>query len=150
MDTITIPNINNYTQEIIDGTLVLTPLVKEHNLLNDYNLLNSKIKNCYVTNHQGNTIITKKKKYQSILTDIWAEMPVNVIFKESSFNFKLTNENGKKGYCYIPKCNFSVQSKSADLCLKEIIKMCKINRYKICISIELDNGNVINFEETYR
>ena len=143
-------NINNYTQKVIDGTLVLTPIIKEYDLLNKFNLLGSKIKNCCVTNHQDNTIITTKKKYQSILSDIWAEMPVNVIFKESSFNFKFTKENGKKGYYWIPQCNFSVQGKSADLVLKEIIKMCKINRFKISISIELDNCNVINFEETYR
>ena len=27
-DIITIPNINNYTQEIIDGNLFLTPIIK--------------------------------------------------------------------------------------------------------------------------
>ena len=75
MEVIQIPNIANYSQEIVEGVLVLTP--KKLNMTEDelYKLClgKSKIMGCKVSKQDA--IISNKTKYLSILKDIWKSMP---------------------------------------------------------------------------
>ena len=143
---IRIPNIDQYTQEIINGELILRPK-EEYITENDLNMTlitNSKIKECLIKN--GNKIITIKKKYRRILIDIWKSMPTQKILQTTTFNFKLTKEIGKRGYKWCDDIQMSFQDKDAKGTLKEIINMVKVNNLTIKLSIKLDTGRIINFK----
>lgn len=146
---IRIPNINNYHQEIINNELVLTPIYNYISLdeLFDKNLSNSKINYCIITDTDAdNEIISNSIKYNRILIDIYKYLPASFILQNTTFNIKLTNENGNKGYIWYSEINMSVQNKDANGTFKEIIKMINLNSYKIDIGIELSNNEKINYK----
>ena len=145
-ETIRIQNINNYIQEIIDGTLILTPK-KEYitdNEINNINIKKSKIQECLISNK--NVIISTNTYYRSILNDIWKSMPTQKILQHTTFNVKLTNENGEKGYTWNSDINMSVQNKDANFTFKEIVNMVKVNNYTLCICIKLETERIIHFK----
>jgi hypothetical protein len=146
---IRIPNINNYHQAIINNELVLTPIYNYITLdeLLDKNLTNSKINYCIITDiNADNEIISNSIKYNRILIDIYKYLPASFILQNTTFNIKLTNENGNKGYHFYSEINMSVQAKDANGTFKEIIKMINLNNYKIDIGIELSNNEKINYK----
>ena len=146
---IRIPNINNYHQAIINNELVLTPIYNYITLdeLLDKNLTNSKINYCIITDtNTDNEVISNSIKYSKILIDIYKYLPASFILQNTTFNIKLTNENGNRGYTWYSEINMSVQRKEANLTFKEIIKMINLNNYKIDIEIELSNGEKINYK----
>ena len=147
---IRIPNINNYHQAIINNELVLTPIYNYITLdeLLDKNLTNSKINYCIITDtNTDNEVISNSIKYSKILIDIYKYLPASFILQNTTFNIKLTNENGNRGYTWYSEINMSVQRKEANLTFKEIIKMINLNNYKIDIEIELSNGEKINYKD---
>ena len=73
-------------------------------------------------------------------------MPASFILQNTTFNIKLTNENGNKGYIWYSEINMSVQNKDSNGTFKEIIKMINLNSYKIDIGIELSNNEKINYK----
>ena len=85
-------------------------------------------------------IISTKKKWQSILTDIWRTMPITKMVQSTTFKMKISNENGKKGYYWRGDLGVSFQSKDASGTLKEILHMLKVNKYTINMSIKLKTG----------
>ena len=145
-ELIRIPNIENYIQEIINGELILTPK-KQYITENELNMtlfLHSKIEECIIK--KGEDIISTKTKYLSLLVDIWKSMPTQKILQTTTFNFKLTNENGVKGYKWCDDINMSVQHKDATGTLKEIINMVKVNKLTINLSIKLETGKIVYFK----
>ena len=146
---IRIPNINNYHQAIINNELVLTPIYNYITLdeLLDKNLTNSKINYCIITDtNTDNEVISNSIKYSKILIDIYKYLPASFILQNTTFNIKLTNENGNRGYTWYSEINMSVQGKDSNGTFKEIIKMINLNNYKIDIGIELSNGEKINYK----
>ena len=142
-DIIRITNIENYQQEIVDGTLILTPkktYITESEL-SSIGLENSTILSCSIKN-EDETISTKVT-YRSILIEIWKSMPTQKIFQNTTFNFKLSNENGLKGYNWSPEINMSFQNKDSKNTMKEIINMAKLNKYTINICIKLESNKII-------
>ena len=91
-------------------------------------------------------IISTNNTYRSILIDIWKSMPAQKILQTTSFNFKLTNENGAKGYKWHDDIHMSFQDKSATGTLKEILNMAKVNKLTINLSIKLETGLIIHFK----
>ena len=144
---IRIPNIDNYHQAIINNELVLTPIYNYITLdeLLDKNLTNSKINYCIITD-ADNEVISNSIKYSNILIDIYKYLPASFILQNTTFNIKLTNENGNRGYTWYSEINMSVQGKNSNGTFKEIIKMINLNNYKIDIEIELSNGESINYK----
>jgi hypothetical protein len=146
-DIIEIPNISNYKQEIINDKLILTPIyiiVNETELLSkEFN--NSKINYCIIKDNNDDIISNDKNKWFPILKDIYISLAASTILQNTTFNIKLTNENGNKGYEYCPEVNMSIQRKDANGTLREIIKMIKINNYKIDIVIKLQSNDLIKF-----
>lgn len=144
-EIIRIPNIEGYTQEIINGELVLTP--KEQYItedeLNKTVLNSSKILECIVSN--GSETISNKLRYRSILADIWKSMPTQKILQTTDFNMKLTNEYGVNGYKWCQELNLSIQNKDAKFTMKEILNMIKVNNYSIKIHIQIDTNKIIKF-----
>ncbi len=145
-EIIRIPNIENYTQENINGELVLQlkSIYITEDELNRTILNSSKILDCIVKN--GEDIVSNKTKYRSILDDIWFSMRAQKILQTTKFNMKLTKENGLYGYKWCPRLNLSIQNKDANYTIKEIINMVKVNNYSIQITIKLETDKIIKFK----
>ena len=146
-ELIRIPNIENYTQEIINGELILTPKKQymTENELNITQITNSTIEECLIKKEEE-TISINKTSFRSVLVDIWKSMPTQKILQTTQFNFKLTNENGIKGYHWCHAIRMSFQSKDARATLKEILNMVKVNKLTIKLSIKLETGRIVHFK----
>ena len=68
------------------------------------------------------------------------------ILQETTFNFKLSNENGYNGYLWCEDINMSFQNKDAKNTIIEILKMIKVNNYYIDLIIKLQTGKIINYK----
>lgn len=145
-EQIRIPNIENYTQEIINGELILTPKKNyiTENELNMTHITNSSIVECVIKKKEEN-ISTTKTSYRSVLVDIWKYMPTQKILQTTTFNFKLTEENGEKGYNWCPDISMSFQNKDSKGTLIEILNMVKVNKLTIKLTIKLETGRIIYF-----
>jgi hypothetical protein len=145
-EQIRIPNIKNYIQEVINGELILTPIKQylTETELNDTHIKHSTILECLIKKKDEK--ISTKKKYRSILIDIWKTIPAQKILQTTTFNFKLTNENGKKGYKWCDDINMSFQNKDTRGTLKEILNMVKLNKLTINLSIKLETDRIIYFK----
>jgi len=145
-EVIRIPNIENYTQEIINGELILTPKKNyiTENELNMTHFTRSTIEECVVKKEEE--VISTNKTYRSVLVDIWKFMPTQKILQTTTFNFKLTNENGEKGYKWCDDIHMSFQNKDATGTLKEILNMVKVNKLAINLSIKLETGRIVYFK----
>jgi len=146
MDIIRVPNIENYTQEIKDGVLILTPKpvsITEDELISQ--LTHSTIKECIVKH--GDETISSATKYRSITIDIWKSMPTQKILQTTTFNFKLTNENGLNGYEWCDSIRMSFQNKDSKGTFKEIIHMLEVNQYTIYIRVQLSSGKIVIFQK---
>ena len=145
-ELIRIPNIENYTQEIINGELILTPKKQymTENELNMTKIKHSTIEECIIKKEEEN--ISTNTSYRSVLVDIWKSMPTQKILQTTTFNFKLTNENGEKGYKWCDDINMSFQNKDAIGTLKEILNMVKVNKLTIKLSIKLETGRIVHFK----
>ena len=145
-ELIRIPNIENYTQEIINGELILTPKKQyiTENELNITQITNSTIEECVIKKEEET--ISTNTRYRSVLVDIWKSMPTQKILKTTTFNFKLTNENGEKGYKLCDDIHMSFQNKDAIGTLKEILNMVKVNKLTIKLSIKLETGRIVHFK----
>ena len=145
-ERIRIPNIENYTQEIINGELILTPKKQymTENELNMTHITSSNIEECIIKKEEAH--ISTNTSYRSVLIDIWKSMPTQKILQTTTFNFKLTNENGVKGYKWCDDIHMSFQNKDAIGTLKEIINMVKINKLTIEMSIKLETGRIVHFK----
>ena len=87
------------TPEIINNLLILTPKKQyiTENELNMTQVKQSVITECLIK--KEDEVISKNTKYRSIFAvDIWKNMPTQQILQTSTFNFKLNNENGEKGF----------------------------------------------------
>jgi len=102
--------------------------------------------NININNVDGLSISSGKTKYKQILVDIFKTMGPTTIIKNSTFNFKLTNEHGLNGYHWDPCLKLLIQSKCANDTLMEIIRMVKFNKYTIKISIKLETDEIIHFK----
>lgn len=139
---IKIPNINSYDQEIIDGTLVLTPkktYITESILLSK-DLTNSNIIYCKLKDAELN-----KLKYRAVLIEIYKDIPTNQILQNTTFNFKLKKIN-EDGYSWCDDINMSMQNKNSNGTIIEIIKMIKITNYKFEIGIKLSNDDIVYYK----
>ena len=145
-DLIRIAKIENYTQEIINGDLILTPKKQylTENELNMTQITHSSIVECLIQKEEEK--ISTEKSYRGALIDIWKSMPTQKILQTTSFNFKLTNENGKKGYYWCDEIKMSFQNKDAEQTLKEIIRMVKENKLTIKLIIKLETGRMVHFK----
>jgi hypothetical protein len=159
-EVIRIPNIKNYTQKFINGELILTPIQNNINkkYISENELINIMLTppliiniSCIINKDNENisTNISSKSILvclRSVLVDIWKYMPTQKILQNTTFNFKLTDENGQKGYKWCSDIHMSFQDKNAQLTLTEILSMIKINNMSINLYIKLENGTDIYFK----
>ena len=149
-ETIRIQNIQNYIIEYINGDLILTPKQQPIYITEDEVMLipvtGSTILKYNIHNVDGLPISSGKTKYKKILVDIFKMMEPTTIIRNSTFNFKLTNEHSLNGYHWDPCLKLSIQNKCANETFKEIIRMVKFNKYTIQISIKLETDEIIHFK----
>jgi len=140
MEVIRIPNIETYDQAIIGGILILTPkksYIEEFEFMR-LSFKGSTILNCSVKGNES--VVSDKKKYRQILVEIWKTMPTQLVLQNTTFNFKLTDEKGEKGYDWCKDINMSFQGKDATGSVKEIINMIHLNKYTLDISVKTEEG----------
>ena len=149
-ETIRIQNIQNYIIEYINGDLILTPKQQPIYITGVKLMMTpvtgSTVLECNIKNVECFPISSERNKYAPILIDIFEMMEPTTIIKNSTFNFKLTNEHGLNGYHWDPCLKLSIQSKCANNTLMEIIRMVKFNKYTIQISIKLETDEIIHFK----
>jgi hypothetical protein len=145
-ELIRIPNIENYTQEIINGELILTPKKQyiTENELNMTQITHSTIEECIIKKEGAK--ISTNQSYRSVLVDVWKSMPTQKILQTTSFNFKLKKKSGEKGYRWCDDIQMSFQDKSAAGTLKEIVNMVKLNKLTLDLSIKLETGRIVHFK----
>ena len=116
----------------------------EHEL-NMTQITRSTIEECLIK--KGEKIISKNRHhYRSVLVDILKSMSTKQILENTTFNFKLINQNGEKGYRWCRHINMSVQNKDATGTLTEILNMVKVNKLTIKLSIKLETGRIVHFK----
>ena len=90
--------------------------------------------------------ISTNNNYRSVLIDIWKSIPTQKILQSTTFNFKLTEENGEKGYRWCDDIRMSFQNKDDTGTLKYIVNMVKVNKLTIDLSIKLETGRIVYFK----
>jgi len=150
-EIIRVQNIQNYIIEYINGDLILTPKQQQPIYITEDELMltsvsGSSILECNIKNVECFPISSGRNKYAPILIDIFEMMDPITIIKESTFNFKLTDEDGLHGYHWYPCLKLSIQSKCANDTLKEIIRMVKFNNCSIKLCIKLKTAEIIHFK----
>lgn len=144
---IRIPNIKNYTQEIVNGELILTPKQQKHrhiteNEFDNTNFSGSFIVECEVKKEEE--IISTNKKYICVLIDIWKTMPTQKILQTTTFRFREAHANCVKGYNWCDEIRMSFENKDVKETLKELLHMVKVNNYSINLTVKLESGEIIH------
>ena len=141
---ITIPNIEEYTQQIIKGNLILTriePILTE-TLLFEKCLRGSIILECKI----NNDILDKHNynKYKKILLFLYSKTNRQTIIDKTTLNIS-TDKLHSKGFEYHDNLQLSIQGVESKRTLKEIINFIKILNYKMEIKIKLKDDKIIKF-----
>lgn len=146
MLTCAIPNIENYTQEVINNNLVLTP--KTCNItedqMNKTAFSKSAILYSLITT-SDDKYVSNKGTYYQLLQDVWMSMPLSAIIQHTTFDIKLTKESGHQGYWWNDDLHFSVRLKNANDTIKELVNMVKISNYRMKLTIQLKNNTILKF-----
>jgi hypothetical protein len=138
---ITIPNIQEYTQQIINGNLVLTriiPFVNE-GILFTKNLRGSTIIECKINNNNNEI-----KKYKKLLIHLYSTTDIETILQNTTLNIS-QQEIYDRGFEYYNGLGISIQGADARRTLKEIINIVKIKNFSMELKIKLRNDEVIRF-----
>ena len=140
-NTITIQNIQQFTQQIINGNLVLTritPFIDEATLFRK-NLRGSTITECKI-NNVNNDI----HKYKKLLINLYSTTDIETILQNTILNIS-REEIYDKGFEYYKQLGVSIQGAEAKRTLKEIINIIKIKHYSMELKIKLKNNDIIRF-----
>jgi hypothetical protein len=143
--SIIINNISSYNFQIINNNLHLTPI---NDYLNENEIYRHDLKNSEILEAKLNGEIIRNPNYYKILKMIWKETAVNIILQHTIFNFKLSIESIKGGDNYIwnDDIKLAFQTRNLNHAFKEIVNMCKINKFTIELKINLKNNIIILFK----
>lgn len=140
-NTITIPNIQEFTQHIIDGNLILTritPFIDEATLFKK-NLRGSIIVDCKINNINNDI-----HKYKKLLIYLYSTTDRETILQNTILNIS-QQEKYDKGFKYYKNLDLSIQGADARRTLKEIINIINIKNYIMELKIKLKNDEIISF-----
>lgn len=147
----TIPNIEKFTQQIVNGSLVLTtsnPNIEEFAPqidaphLDEDALFSKDFGNSKIIECKINNIDIINRKYIKIIRYLYSFMNRETILQNTKLNI-LREEKNDDGFKYYPKLGISIQGINSKLCLREIINIIKIQRYNINIKIKLQNNEIV-------
>jgi hypothetical protein len=140
-NTITIPDIQEYTQQILDGALVLTrinPFVDEATLFRK-DLRGSSIEDCKINN-----VIRPIRKYNTLLIELYSTTNVQTILQNTILNISQEQKN-EQGFKYYSNLGLSIQGAESKRTLREIIKIVRIKNYSMELKIKLKNDEIVRF-----
>ncbi len=145
-DIIRIPNIDTYFMEIVNGELVLTPrnnyITEDEFQQTDFTF--SRIME-YTVRTREQVISSTKRKYRSILREIWSYMPKSRLLRTTTYKMDDIRRDGYK-YKWDYKLNLYVQDKDANGAVRELFHMVRVNHYSLHIIIQLQTERVIKFK----
>lgn len=143
--SIIINNISGYTFQIIDNRLHLTPI---NEYLKEYEVYRYDLKKSEILEAKLNGEIIRHPNYYKILKLIWKETAINIILQHTIFNFKLSIDDikGNDNYIWNDDIKLAFQTRNLNHTFKEIVNMCKINKFTIELKINLKNKNIILFK----
>lgn len=144
MEEIRVPNIQNYTQKIVDGVLILKP--KQIYATEDEvaeSITNSVIVSCLVKGVQNDASLSTLESLRFILLNIWKRMPAQKILQTTTFNFKLTDEDN---YKWSPEIKMFIQPKNTTNTFKELCNMIRVNKTTIELTIKNKAGKILYFK----
>ena len=116
--------------------------------MKDYEVYRYELKKSEILEAKLNDTIIKNPSYYKILKMIWKLTPVNIILQHTIFNFKLDVDSikGDDSYIWNEEINLAFQTRSYNNAFKEIVNMCKVNKFDIILKIKLSNDNIISFK----
>ena len=118
--------------------------------LNNTDLAYSEILKYDIKEQEKITSTGEKTKYRNliiiVIKSLFHTMSIEEIKKHGNLNLLQTKENGKKGYHWCDDIQMSLQSKSATETLKGIVKMIKVSKFNIELSIKLKTGSIVHFK----
>jgi len=141
MNTITIQNITDYSQQIINGNMVLTrinPFIDEPSLFKK-NLRGSSIVECKINN-----INLDINKYKKLVIHLYYKINVETILQYTKLNIS-REERYDKGFEYYKHLGLSIQGADARRTLNEIINIIKLKHYNMELKIKLKPDEIICF-----
>jgi len=140
-NTIVINNIEEFTQEVVNGGLVLTRIVPflDESTLFQRDFCGSKIIGCKFNGVQINL-----RKYKKLLVFIYSTVDKETILQHTILNI-VEAELRTKGFRYYNQWELSIQGVDARKTLKEIINIIKVKSYQLELKIKLKTGELIGF-----
>ena len=157
---IEIPNYNNYTQTVENGTLILTPkpfididttqllaMDVKHSHLIDCSILSNETELLTIDRR---VISTGSKDWLAVAIDIWKSMVpqdghIQRLLQATTYNYRLTT-NGDNGYKYIPGLGMAFQRKDTSGTIREIIHLVRHNSYGMVMLFKSVNGITYRFQ----
>ncbi len=103
----------------------------------------SKILDCLIDNKKP-----ERLTYRNILINVLKKMSKQNILKLSSFNFKEEKVYDDNGHNWCEDIQLSIQNKDATNTLKEIIRLCEINKFSLLLKIQLSTKEIITYRST--
>ncbi len=103
----------------------------------------SKILDCLIDNKKP-----ERLTYRNILINVLKKMSKQNILKLSSFNFKEEKVYDDNGHNWCEDIQLSIQNKDATKTLKEIIRLCEINKFSLLLKIQLSTKEIITYRST--
>ena len=140
-NTITIYKIEDFTQQVIDGNLVLTrinPFIEEGDLFKK-DLRGSLIIECKINNE-----FVDVKKYKKLLLTLYNDTDIDTILQNTILNIS-QQEIYEKGFDYYNHLGLSIQGADTRRTLKEIINILKLKHYRMELTIKLKNDEIVRF-----
>ncbi len=140
-NTILIPNIQEFTQQIINGNLVLTRIIP---IINEVTLFQKNLRGSTIIECKINNISIDIHKYKKLLIYLYSTTNIEVILQNTILNISQL-EIYDKGFEYYNELGISIQGADARRTLKEIINIIKIKNYSLDLKIKLKNNDNIHF-----
>jgi len=140
-NSITIPNIQEFTQQIINGNLVLTRIIP---FINEATLFQKNLRRSTIVECKINNTIKEIHKYTKLLIYLYSITDIETILQNSILNIS-QQEIYEKGFQYYNQLGISIQGADARRTLKEIINIIKIKNYSLDLKIKLKNNDNIHF-----
>lgn len=139
---IRVQNVKDYVQ-VVDGDDLL--FIPKENYLTETEiselLIDSHVE-CNIT-WKDNQITNKGialRCIREVLIEIWKLMPAQKILQNTTFNFKLNNEDG---YTLCPEINMYFQYKNTKGSFQELIKMVNVNKMNMTLKVTLKSGRIV-------
>jgi hypothetical protein len=138
---ITIPNIQEFTQQIINGSLVLTRIIPR---IDEAKLFQKDLKGSTITYCKINNVKHDIHKYKKLLIYLYSTTDIETILQNTNLNIS-QQELYDKGFEYYKQLGLSIQGTETRRTLKEIINIVKIKKNSMELKIKLKNDEIISF-----